>query len=312
MTESIDPASAAARWASRLDGADPRTVNDTVFAEWLAVPGNRVHYEQHRATWRDPVLMASLRAARAAASERKFSRRLLFGGGLAAAAAALTLVVALGDTSPFAQRYSTETARRATFELTDGSTLELNAASSVTVDFTGARRLVRLEAGEAFFRVSHDPERSFVVDVNGMEVIVHGTAFNIDISGGQNYLDVYEGIVEVRLAGTTNGLAELVAGQRTVFDRSHLTPVETFDAALGVDWMSDWLEVDNAPLSRVMPKLARYLGVSIDIPDTRLAARRVTGRFRLSRAEDVLTSLAEIHRFTIQRTTDALILKSRM
>lgn len=314
MTEPFDPTCAAARWVSRLDGADPRTISDAAFADWLSVPGNRVLYEETRATWRDPALMESLRIARArdAAGAQQHTRRRLFIGGFAAAAATLALVVALGDTLPFAQRYSTVTAERRTYELTDGSTLELNAASSVTVDFSSARRFVRIEAGEVFFRVAHDPDRSFIVDVNGMEAIVHGTAFNIDTTAGQNYLDVYEGVVEVRVAGSPNGLAELVAGQRTVFDRGRVTPVETFDASLGVDWMSDWLEVDDAPLSRVMPKLARYLGASIVIPDEGLASRRVSGRFRLSKAAEVLASLAEIHRFNIQRTSDVVVLRSRM
>ena len=52
--------------------------------------------------------------------------------------------------------------------LDDGSTLELNAASAVRVQFTASERHVQLEAGEAHFAVAHDTARPFIVSAGGI------------------------------------------------------------------------------------------------------------------------------------------------
>jgi len=301
----------AALWISRLDGADPACVQDPAFADWLSAPANQAAYERFRGIWVDPLLMESLRAARAAESPSFVPRQSWEGLAGIAAAASIVFFAAFFSfrgPQPPDERYSTPIAQRHSYELADASRLDLNADSAATLRFSPDQRFVHLENGEAFFRVSRDPVRPFVVKANGLEVIVHGTAFNIDIADDMTFLDVYEGAVEVRAPGRSTVPLRLTAGQRIVLEAGGLAAPETFDTSLGVDWMSDWLEIDNTPLARVMPELARYLGVPIEIPEPALAAKRISGRFRLSRPEDALRSLAAIHDFQIQKSGDAVVL----
>ena len=55
--------------------------------------------------------------------------------------------------------------------LSDGSVVELNATAEIAVDFSAARRDVRLVRGEAHFSVAKDASRPFVVSAGGVQVI---------------------------------------------------------------------------------------------------------------------------------------------
>ena len=65
--------------------------------------------------------------------------------------------------------------------LADGTTVHLNAGSRLTypVRFAGKRRIVALE-GEAYFEVVQDESHPFVVQTHLGEVMVLGTAFNVN------------------------------------------------------------------------------------------------------------------------------------
>ncbi len=70
-----------------------------------------------------------------------------------------------------------------TFQLTlsDGTKVWINAMSELRfpVQFDEQERIVHLK-GEAYFEVAHDADRPFVVEVNGTQVEVLGTHFNIN------------------------------------------------------------------------------------------------------------------------------------
>ncbi|MDF2186844.1 FecR family protein [Paraflavitalea sp. CAU 1676] len=69
---------------------------------------------------------------------------------------------------------------RSRMVLPDGSQVWLNAGSRLTYQssFNTERREVNLE-GEAFFDVTHDASRPFIVHTSGIDIKVLGTAFNV-------------------------------------------------------------------------------------------------------------------------------------
>jgi transmembrane sensor len=91
--------------------------------------------------------------------------------------------------------------------LSDGSRVWLNAASSIRfpVTFTGKQRPVEI-TGEAYFEVAKNPNQPFVVSLNGMEIKVLGTHFNVN-----GYPDE-EGIKTTLLEGSV----KISKGQATV------------------------------------------------------------------------------------------------
>jgi FecR protein len=64
--------------------------------------------------------------------------------------------------------------------LADGSHVELNSQSAIAIHYDAGQRRVRLLEGEAWFEVSPDPVRPFVVEASGGTVTALGTAFNVD------------------------------------------------------------------------------------------------------------------------------------
>ncbi len=75
---------------------------------------------------------------------------------------------------------STRNGNRTRIQLLDGSTVWLNAGSKLDYgkDFGGAKREVYL-TGEAFFDVTKNPEKPFIIHTNAIDVKVIGTQFNV-------------------------------------------------------------------------------------------------------------------------------------
>ncbi|WP_439484179.1 FecR family protein [Cyclobacterium plantarum] len=70
---------------------------------------------------------------------------------------------------------------RSTITLSDGSQIRLNENSEFEFPeaFLNGQRLVRLE-GEAFFDITPNPDKPFIVQTGNAEIVVLGTSFNIN------------------------------------------------------------------------------------------------------------------------------------
>jgi ferric-dicitrate binding protein FerR (iron transport regulator) len=88
--------------------------------------------------------------------------------------------------------------------LSDGSVVTINKGSSISYNskFKGDTRKVELK-GQAFFNVTPNKKKPFIVFVGDVEVTVVGTSFNISVSHGVTEVVVETGIVKVTKAGRT-------------------------------------------------------------------------------------------------------------
>ena len=171
---------------------------------------------------------------------------------------------ALPSTPSPETRYATTTAGYERARLDDGSTLELNAASAVRVQFTAAERRVKLESGEAHFAVAHDTARPFIVSAGGIAVRAVGTAFNVRYAtGGDIEVTVTEGKVAVSGVERVdpNALSAAIfvsAGQRIVLPHHAPPPtVEQVDpAALRAALVYDTLYREGEFVAAGLPVLA--------------------------------------------------------
>ncbi|UXD69749.1 FecR family protein [Sphingobacterium faecium] len=86
-------------------------------------------------------------------------------------------------------------------ELSDGTKVWINAMSRLKFpeSFGSGERKVQLE-GEAYFEVSKDPDRPFIVQASGTDVKVLGTHFNVDAYNKKVRTTLEEGKVEVSTA----------------------------------------------------------------------------------------------------------------
>ncbi|MCH1999738.1 FecR domain-containing protein, partial [Achromobacter xylosoxidans] len=85
------------------------------------------------------------------AQRRRLNKLLLTAGGLVGGAVSLDRFLPL---THVAADYLTATGQRRTVALPDGAIMELDARTAASVDFSGGRRLVRLEAGAIVVRLA--------------------------------------------------------------------------------------------------------------------------------------------------------------
>ncbi|HSV11029.1 MAG TPA: FecR family protein, partial [Hanamia sp.] len=104
--------------------------------------------------------------------------------------------------------------------LPDGSKVWLNASSSIhfPTAFTGNHRDVEL-TGEAYFEVAKNKEKPFHVNVNGMQVEVLGTHFNVNAYTDEGTIEtsLLEGSVKIK-RGAASSL--LKPGEQGVLDEN--------------------------------------------------------------------------------------------
>src|SRR5271155_3294928 len=98
---------------------------------------------------------------------------------LAAVVLLAVAAVILLDRAKLNGVYTTGIGEQRTVQLLDGSTVELNARSTIQVRLTAEQRDVTLLDGQALFRVAKDKQRPFVVQAGDAQVRAVGTEFDV-------------------------------------------------------------------------------------------------------------------------------------
>ncbi|RPH29030.1 MAG: DUF4974 domain-containing protein [Bacteroidales bacterium] len=148
--------------------------------------------------------------------------------------------------------------------LSDGTAVYLNSESKLYYPevFKGNQRKVKL-AGEAFFEVAKNKTLPFIVEVDGKEIQVLGTSFNV-----RNYPEdkgmattLVEGKVKVQ---SQAGAIFLSPGQQAVFNPStESMEVREVDTKYYTAWHDGRLIYDNEPLENIFIDLSRWYDFDI-------------------------------------------------
>lgn len=271
-------------WTIRL--RDPASADWDGFTAWLeAAPGNRDAYDAVMLADADMAevarTIADAPSAAAPANDNQpgFVRR--FGG---IAAALLVAVAAYPAYLTIFPTYSIETAlgEQRSVTLDDGTIIEMNGGTRLTLDRRNAR-LAILDTGEAQFRVTHDPQNPFAVEVGGARVEDVGTVFNITREADQTDISVAEGSV---IYNPAREAVRLKPGQNLRVAGTGATPVVTaIDPAQIGGWTRGRLDFAAVPLTDVAPDLARVLGQPIGV-DPAIASRQFTGTIVIDRKDE--------------------------
>lgn len=220
-------------------------------------------------------------------SEMKRTRQLFWLKRVVAAS--LLLVVSLGvwqmsvsglpEQKPFF--VEVKSGDKAQLVLPDGSAVKLNSASSLTYDFSDRSvRKVSL-TGEAFFEVSKDKSKPFIVQVGELNIEVLGTSFNVSSYGEGNLIEtsLLEG--SIKLSG--ENLAHdyvLHPSEKAIYNRETKTiRIEPTDNGDETAWMQNRLVFDSEPLVSVIDKIERWYGVNIDLQCPEIAQDKISGSF---------------------------------
>jgi transmembrane sensor len=305
----------AAAWVVRLEAGDVGDAEAVAFDAWLSAdPANAAAF--------DAALAVSQAYAAAAGdvvrnlSERRVAappvrRRAFIGFSAVAAAAALAVVVAPQLSGPQTEAYATAKGERRTVQLADGSTVDLNGGTRLSVSFARDGRHVILAEGQAVFDVAHDARRPFLVAAGDRSVRVVGTQFDVRRLGGKLSVTVARGAVEVRPAQGSAGRAyRLHPGQRLDHVEGEATTrVAAAEAAEVLSWRSGRLVYRQQPLREVIDDLNQQFATPIRIDDAELAATPISGVLVLDDQAAVIRRLALLVPITAVRSEPGVVLR---
>lgn len=164
---------------------------------------------------------------------------------------------------------TTARGRKFKLELSDGSIVILNAASSISFPtaFPDSARVVEIK-GEAYFEVAKK-KNPFRVVVNGAEIQVLGTHFNVNAypEAGVMKTTLLEGSVRVVQAGagSMQDPVILVPGQQAVITKGSagISTAEV-DVEEAVSWKNGMFWFHNSSISSVMQELERWYDFEVE------------------------------------------------
>lgn len=297
---------ACAAWCA----ADPRNARAWALAQGLwASPlfTDALSATAVPATAPAPPVVTRVPAARVSPSRRVPPRRAM------AWAAALLLAVGLGWASDLPLRlradHRTATGAQERVVLADGSRVLMDTGTALATDVSGAgagaERRTRLLRGAAFFEVTPDPARPFRVTAGPAVVTVVGTAFAVRYLDDRVTVTVRHGTVDVAPSG--GHAVRLRAGEEVAVTASGIGESHPTDLAAALGWVDGRLVFEDRPLGEVLGELDRYHPGLIVVPDS-LAARRITGNYRLDDPVRTAASLAELVKAEMLRVSDALLI----
>lgn len=270
---------AAAEWAARADTGALEPHEAQALDAWLAEDPRHLgayaragavlaHFDKARALGPD----AGVAEARPMPTRRAALSALAATVAITAGAGAITYGLIF-------RRYSTRRGEMRRVALPDGSTVTLNTASTVVVDFAGGRRNVRLEKGEALFSVARGAE-PFEVEAGGVKLKAADAVFNLRQRADRQ--------VEVLVC---NGVVELADGSNvarlpkaTVAYARPATPVSAKlvsgdDVQRRLAWREGMIAFHGETLAEAAEEFARYSDQRIVIDDPEVARRTVVGLF---------------------------------
>lgn len=185
--------------------------------------------------------------------------------------------------------------------LPDGSSVYLNHSSSLKypATFNGKSRIVELK-GEGFFDIAHNPKIPFVVEVGDLQVIAHGTRFNIMSYPEEDKIEtsLISGSVELLKSESskeTSPLVKMKPGELAIYHKDN----EAIDINYIIDdryfsWKDGKLVFTAEPMGSVIKKLSRWFNVDIQIKDTELSELSLTATFVHETLPQVMDLIAYI------------------
>ncbi|MBV6642984.1 MAG: DUF4974 domain-containing protein [Cyclobacteriaceae bacterium] len=196
--------------------------------------------------------------------------------------------------------------------LPDGTRVKLNTDSKLIspTSFTGDFRKVILK-GEAFFEVTRNESKPFIIETENMEIMVLGTSFIVSAYENEtiNSVSVKSGKVEVK---GTYAMApiQLTQNEATFYQgEAEMKKSEIIKPDYVFGWIDQKLLFDNHSIEEVLDRISRWYGVEIDLKKRLEQQKRYTASFENPTLKQVMDILAFVYDFDYEINGNELIIK---
>lgn len=190
---------------------------------------------------------------------------------------------------------------RTELRLPDSTLVCLNGGAELTYDSRFAlhdKRCVAL-TGEAYFKVSKDAKRPFIVNVGQLQVKVLGTTFNVSAYSDRPdiIVSLVEGSVQVLPETETGSGVTLTPNEQAVYHKANRSiTVSQVSADLYTAWATRKLNFTNEALGSIWQAIAKEYGVKIQIRTRKVDKEFFTGSIDLNLPLDVVLSYLDVDR----------------
>lgn len=271
---------------------------------------------------------------RRGARERGLSPRARVRWALAYVAIAAILVAGftvLHNAIPQApgETFATQHGELRSLRLSDGTFVQLDSNSMVTVRFDRSYRTVIVDRGQAYFKVVNDSGRPFRVQAGRSLIRDIGTAFDVYRRASHTIVTVAHGKVQVwdttdkpswnlgwlssLLPKGTRGqpVADLKAGQQVTLTASgQVAQLDNVDVQRSLAWRQGRIAFDAQPIAWVAAEFNRYNNVRIEVKDPVVGDLQITGTFSAHDVHTFAAFLASLPNVTVDHDGNTIMVAS--
>ncbi|MDA3952686.1 MAG: FecR domain-containing protein [Bacteroidales bacterium] len=194
--------------------------------------------------------------------------------------------------------------------LPDGSTVILNINSKISYPNAFALNERRIELdGEAFFDVTKESERPFIIETNDAEVKVLGTSFNVNASIPGHKTEVFVETGLVQLSRKRNGDEKILIkpGNVGVLSTNILTKEKNYDKNI-VAWKTKEIIFYEDNLKNVIETLNKVYNSDITCENQDILNLRYTSTFRDQDIDSILNVICLTFDLKTENLDDRIIL----
>ncbi len=199
--------------------------------------------------------------------------------------------------------------------LPDGSKIWLNEQSSLTYepDFNKEKeRHVELR-GEAFFEVTKNPKKPFIIKAGKTQTQVLGTSFNVKScsEGGNVAVAVFTGRVSFKLIDKPQQAVILLPGDKGEYKEDGSISKSHYQNTNFMFWKSRKLEFNNMAVADVLKDIEIHYKVKFILKDPDIASRKITSYFDGDSLDQVITLLEDLLDVRITKANNSYLIQPK-
>ncbi|MBV5311940.1 MAG: FecR family protein [Prolixibacteraceae bacterium] len=192
--------------------------------------------------------------------------------------------------------------------LFDGTTVWLNSGSTLKYSnqFGKGQREVSLE-GEALFEVQKDLEHSFIVNMDGSRIKVHGTIFNAKNYHAEKEVVLLEGEIEYSNQGKNVFLKpnERITENKNTGE----TVIDQVDGSIFSSWIGGKIYFDNESLEDLSLRLERWYDMEFVFEKENIKSYKFTGVINKDKSLDYSLRIIQLtNKVKFRKEQDKIII----
>ncbi|MDR2968249.1 MAG: FecR domain-containing protein [Tannerellaceae bacterium] len=211
--------------------------------------------------------------------------------------------------------FTTGKAERASVTLPDGTVVSLNMESTLKYrhrDYNKKTRIINFD-GEGYFQVFHNKKAPFFVHVEGMQIKVLGTVFNLSVRKEEATaeLALEDGCVSL-LSDKDDQAVILHKNQKAILDRAtgHITVVSDGHIGNISAWRYGDMIFRNADLSQIIRMIEKYYDVTIKINCKECAFETFSGTLPIDNLNETIEILEQAYHLKAVRKSQEIVMKT--